>query len=98
MLYATTGLRRQEILSLKHEDIDFEKRMITPNNHFGETKESWVSFYDEEAEQAHRGTGIFENAQFRGTYSLAATQFFVPSFGTVVVYKVQWGTGEMMFT
>ena len=33
LLYATSGLRRQEILSLKPEDIDFEKRMITPNNH-----------------------------------------------------------------
>jgi integrase len=52
LLYATSGLRRQEILSLKPEDIDFEKRMITPNNHFGETKKSWCSFYNEEAEQA----------------------------------------------
>jgi integrase len=50
MLYATTGLRREEILSLKPENIDFSKRMITPNNHEGETKKSWVSFYDEEAE------------------------------------------------
>jgi integrase len=41
-LYATTGLRRQEILSLKHEDIDFEKRMITPNNHFGRDEEVLV--------------------------------------------------------
>ncbi len=38
LLYATTGLRRDEILSLRPEDIDFEKRMITPNNHCGETK------------------------------------------------------------
>jgi integrase len=52
LLYATTGLRRQEILSLKPEDIDFEKRMITPNNHLGETKKSWCSFYNEETEQA----------------------------------------------
>jgi integrase len=52
MLYATTGLRREEILSLKPEDIDFNKRMITPNNHEGETKKSWVSFYNDEAEQA----------------------------------------------
>jgi integrase len=52
MLYATTGLRREEILSLKPEDIDFEKRMITPNNHLGETKKSWCSFYNEEAELA----------------------------------------------
>jgi len=52
LLYATTGLRRDEILSLKLEDVDFEKRMITPDNHRGETKKSWVSFYNEEAEQA----------------------------------------------
>ena len=52
MLYATTGLRRAEILSLKAGDIDFEKRMITPNNHLGETKKSWCSFYNEEAEKA----------------------------------------------
>jgi len=52
LLYATTGLRRDEILSLKLEDIDFEKRMVTPDNHCGETKKSWVSFYNEEAEQA----------------------------------------------
>jgi integrase len=50
MLYATAGLRRDEILSLRPEDIDFDKRMITPNNHEGETKKSWVSFYNEEAE------------------------------------------------
>lgn len=52
MLYATTGLRRDEILSLKPEDIEFSKRMITPNSHEGETKKSWVSFYNDEAEQA----------------------------------------------
>ena len=51
LLYATSGLRRQEILSLKPDDIDFEKRMITPKNHFGETKKSWCSFYNEEAEE-----------------------------------------------
>ena len=52
MLYATTGLRRDEILSLKPEDVDFDKRMITPDNHNGETKKSWVSFYNEERESA----------------------------------------------
>jgi integrase len=52
LLYATTGSRRDEVLSLKLENIDFEKRMITPNNHDGETKKPWVSFYNEEAEQA----------------------------------------------
>jgi integrase len=52
MLYVTTGLRRDEILSLRPEDIDFDKRMITTDNHKGETKKSWVSFYNDEAEQA----------------------------------------------
>jgi len=52
MLYATTGLRRDEILSLELENIDFNSRMITPNNHTGETKKSWVSFFNDEAEQA----------------------------------------------
>ncbi len=52
LLYATSGLRRQEILSLEPDDIDFEKRMIIPNNHLVETKKSWCSFYNEEAEQA----------------------------------------------
>jgi integrase len=52
MLYATTGLRRDEILSLKPENIDFQKHTITPNNHEGETKKSWMSFYTDEAEIA----------------------------------------------
>jgi integrase len=52
LLYATTGLRKDEILSLRLEDIDFEKRMITPDNHEGDTKKSWVSFYNDEAEKA----------------------------------------------
>jgi integrase len=52
ILYATTGLRRDEILSVRPEDIDIDKRMITPNSHEGETKKSWVSFYNEEAESA----------------------------------------------
>ena len=51
LLYASSGLRRQEILLLTFDDVDFEKRMITPSNHFGETKKYWVSFYNEEAEQ-----------------------------------------------
>jgi len=51
MLYATTGLRREEILSLTPEDIDYERRRITPSNHLGETKKSWVSFYNQEAEK-----------------------------------------------
>lgn len=45
----------------------------------------------------NKGTGIFKNAQFRGTYSMNATSVFVPSLMRVAVYKVQYGTGEIMF-
>jgi len=54
LLYATSGLRRNEILTLLFDDVDFQKRMITPNNHKGTTKNSWVSFYNEEAERVLR--------------------------------------------
>ena len=51
MVYASTGLRKAEILTLTLDNINFEKRMITPNNHTGSTKKSWVSFYNDEAEE-----------------------------------------------
>jgi integrase/recombinase XerD len=51
LLYATSGLRRNEVLSLKPGDIDFKAHMITPNSHEGKTKQSWLSFYNEEAEK-----------------------------------------------
>jgi hypothetical protein len=41
-------------MPLKLEDINFEKLIITPNNHLGETKKSWVCFYNLEAELALR--------------------------------------------
>jgi integrase len=52
LMYATTGLRKMELLSLRKEDIDWDKRMIIPKNHSGETKKSWVAFFNEEAELA----------------------------------------------
>jgi hypothetical protein len=45
----------------------------------------------------NRGTGIFKNVQFRGTYAMYSAGVLVPSLMTVAVYKVQTGTGEMMF-
>ena len=54
LMYASTGLRKMELLSLSKDDIDWEKRMIVPRNHSGETKRSWVAFFNEEAEQALR--------------------------------------------
>ena len=52
LVAASCGLRLGEILSLRiGSDVDFEKRMLTPDNHNGQTKCSWVSFYNEEAEK-----------------------------------------------
>jgi integrase len=54
LMFATTGLRKAEVLSLTFEDVDQENRMIFPRNHEGNrgTKRNWVSFYNEEAETA----------------------------------------------
>jgi len=52
LMYASTGLRKMELLSLTKDDIDWEKRMIIPNNHDGGTKKSWVTFFNHEAECA----------------------------------------------
>jgi len=45
-LYASSGLRRKEGLSLTPEDIDFETRMITPNKGVMGTKNTWITFYN----------------------------------------------------
>jgi integrase len=54
LMYASTRLRKMELLSLRKEDIDWDKRMIIPSGHAGNTKRSWVTFFNGEAEQALR--------------------------------------------
>ncbi|MGB9023452.1 MAG: site-specific integrase, partial [Candidatus Bathyarchaeia archaeon] len=54
LTYASSGLRKMELLSLRKDDIDWEKRMAIPKNHSGETKRSWVAFFNGEAEAALR--------------------------------------------
>lgn len=49
LLYATTGLRKNELRSVKLEAVDFEQRLIIPY-HSTKTKNSWVSFFNQEAE------------------------------------------------
>jgi integrase len=55
LIYATTGLRNREVLSLRVKDVDFEKRMIIPEKDSSRTKMSWITFYNDEAEKALRG-------------------------------------------
>ncbi|MEO0242806.1 MAG: tyrosine-type recombinase/integrase [candidate division WOR-3 bacterium] len=52
LIYSTTGLRRKEALNLKIGDIDFEKRMIIPKGSSSRTKRTWITFYNDEAEEA----------------------------------------------
>jgi len=52
LFYATSGLRRCEVLGLHKEDVDLGLRQIVPNNHeTNTTKNTWVTFYNEEAER-----------------------------------------------
>jgi len=53
LLYATSGLRRNELLSLTVEDIDLEKCWIIPNNAHktNTTKKSLVTFFNTEAQR-----------------------------------------------
>lgn len=50
LLMASSGLRRSEALNIRLQDIDFERRMILPN-HDSKTKRSYITFYNNEAEE-----------------------------------------------
>ncbi|MEM3449810.1 MAG: site-specific integrase [Nitrososphaerota archaeon] len=51
LVFASSGLRRSEVLTLKLGDVDFEKRMFIPSRS-SLTKFSWVGFFNEEAKSA----------------------------------------------
>jgi integrase len=52
LLYASSGLRRHEALSLNIEDIDFENCMVHPKPHNGRTKNTWITFFNSESTEA----------------------------------------------
>jgi len=54
LIYATSGLRRNEVISLNIRDLDFKNRMIKPMVDQSRTKHRWISFFNEEAEKALR--------------------------------------------
>ncbi|WP_436935440.1 integrase [Halovenus marina] len=52
LMYATSGLRSSELVELTIDDINEDDRMLIPENDSA-VKQTWVSFYNEEAEQAY---------------------------------------------
>jgi integrase len=52
LLYATSGLRRREALSLYIEDLDFSTCMIKPKPHYGKTKHTWITAFNRECYEA----------------------------------------------
>jgi len=52
LLYATSGMRRNELLTLTIDDIDLGNRMIIPKNAHvtSTTKNTWLSFFNIEAQ------------------------------------------------
>ena len=48
---ATSGLRSSELCQLTMDDIDEEKKMLVPDKE-SSTKETWLTFYNEEATEA----------------------------------------------
>ncbi len=54
LMYASSGRRKNEILGLILEDVDFEQRMLVPINKESQTKHTWFSFFNIEALEAYR--------------------------------------------
>jgi len=51
LMYATSGLRRTELLGLTVDDIDLENRLIIPKNaHNGATKNTWATCFNVETQ------------------------------------------------
>jgi integrase len=50
ILLATSGLRKSEVWNLRKSEINRDLGCIIPNCHSGETKQSGISFYNDEAE------------------------------------------------
>jgi len=51
LMYATTGLRHRELLSLTFNDVDFNSKTITPKKSNQTTKKVWCTFYNEETKR-----------------------------------------------
>jgi integrase len=50
LFYCTTGLRRKEVLRLRMDDVNFDKRMVIPKANSSRTKHTGITFYNGETE------------------------------------------------
>jgi len=53
LFWASSGRRRDELLYLNKDDVDFKQRMFAPLDKETGTKNVWYSFYNSEAEEAY---------------------------------------------
>ena len=51
LMFATTGLRRSEVLSLMKEDVNLERREVKSRKQSSRTKNVSISFFNEEAKE-----------------------------------------------
>jgi integrase len=54
LFFASTGLRRGEVLSLQLKDLDFSRHMVVPSQDSSTTKHRWASFWNEETDEVLR--------------------------------------------
>jgi len=54
LVLASTGLRKNEVLSLRISDIDLERRTVIPRKGYDGAKNTWVTLLNEETAQAVR--------------------------------------------
>jgi len=52
LVFATSGLRKKELLTTRLENVDFKERMIVPPKRQWGTKNNWVTFFNRETGEA----------------------------------------------
>lgn len=75
LLYATSGLRKSEVLNLRRDNVDFNLRCIKANHH-NRTKNSGITFYNQECEDFLMKITIKPHKKGnRNLFSIGSTRF-----------------------
>ena len=78
LFYASTGLRLMEVLSLRMGDVNFDTRMVTPTGHIGQSKQSYISFFNRECEEE-----LLKYLGQRGANDAADSKLFCANYTNV---------------